>query len=106
MLYVVLISVWMCAAQVWPYRTATVRYARGITHAITGDVKAAREELAYFRAAAVEMPGTYTLHNNLCVDTLQVAEAMLVGELEYRAGVLSRLTTAVHWANHLIPISV
>lgn len=73
-------------SQIWPYRTATVRYARGIAHAITGNVSEARKELNQLIIATSQVPVGYTLHNNTCVDMLQVANAMLVGEIEYRAG--------------------
>lgn len=75
--------------QVWPYRIASVRYARGIAYAITGDVEKAREEYVLFEAAAANVPSTYTLHNNSCIDMLNVARAMLIGEIEYRAGKIS-----------------
>lgn len=75
----------------WPYRIATVRYARGIAYAITGDVVSARQEMALFTDASSKVPITYTLHNNTCVDMLTVAAAMLSGEIEYRAGERTKL---------------
>ena len=43
-----------------------------------------------FAAAAARVPDSRTLFNNTCQDILQIAAAMLDGELEYRTGELRR----------------
>ena len=54
--------------------------------AISGQVDEARVEMSLYNEAASLVPPTYTLHNNTCTALLQVASAMLLGEIEYRAG--------------------
>ena len=66
--------------------TALTHYAKGIAHAASGDVPAAREQQALFTAAAGRVPASRTIFNNTCADILAVAAAMLDGEIEYRAG--------------------
>lgn len=66
--------------------TAMTRYARGVALAALGDVRRAEEERTAFRAAVERVPDSRTVFNNTCRDILQVASAMLDGELEYRKG--------------------
>jgi hypothetical protein len=61
-------------------------YARGIALAVTHRPLEARVELARLRAAASDVPASFVLHNNTCRDMLRIADAMLVGEIEYREG--------------------
>ncbi|OJJ47391.1 hypothetical protein ASPZODRAFT_132377 [Penicilliopsis zonata CBS 506.65] len=65
--------------------TAVTHYARGIAHAATGDVPAARREQALFRAAWQRVPASRRAYNGRIIDILEVANAMLEGEIEYRA---------------------
>ena len=65
--------------------TAMLHYARGLAHAVLGDVPAAREEQARFEAAAARVPASRTVFNNTCVDILAIAAQMLHGEIAYRA---------------------
>jgi tetratricopeptide (TPR) repeat protein len=66
--------------------TAMMRYARTVALASIGEVDAAGAEREAFLAARDRVPGTRMLFNNTCLDILEVAEAMMTGELEYRRG--------------------
>jgi len=66
--------------------TAMMHYAKGIAFAATGRIGAAAEHRGQFAAAAQRVPASRTVFNNTCADILQVAAAMLDGELEYRRG--------------------
>ena len=66
--------------------TATIHYAKGIAFAATGDVKAAERQQQLFSHAAKKVPPTRLDFPNKCSDVLEVAEAMLDSELEYRRG--------------------
>ena len=84
----------------FPYTLAMQHYARGIAHAVlTGQVQqegegegdgssllAAERELALLRSASVLVPADRVMHNNTCQALLEVAEAMLQGEIQYRGG--------------------
>ena len=59
--------------------TAMLHYAKGIAHAVPGDVPAARREQASFVAAAARVPPSRTVFNNSCVDVLAIAAQMLQG---------------------------
>jgi len=65
---------------------ATLHYAKGVAHAALGEIGKAEEERAKFRAAKDKVPPTRLLHNNTCRDLLEIASAMLDGEIEYRKG--------------------
>ena len=66
--------------------TAMLHYARGLAHAVLGDVRAARDEQARFEAAASQVPISRTVFNNTCLDILAIAARMLDGEVSYRTG--------------------
>jgi tetratricopeptide (TPR) repeat protein len=66
--------------------TAMMHYAKGMAYAATGRTAAAGEHRAQFAAAVERVPGSRTVFNNTCTDILQVAGAMLDGELAYRQG--------------------
>ncbi len=63
---------------------ATVHYARALGYAATGRVEDAEAEEQVFLAARAQVPETRLLHNNRVVDLLDIAAAMLRGEIEYR----------------------
>jgi tetratricopeptide (TPR) repeat protein len=65
---------------------ATRLYAKGVAHAALGEVAAAEETRRAFLDARARVPETRLLHNNTCIDLLEIAAAMLDGELEYRKG--------------------
>ncbi|MGH3396183.1 MAG: hypothetical protein ACRDPO_16005, partial [Streptosporangiaceae bacterium] len=66
--------------------TAMTRYAQGVACAALGRLDEAAAHRRAFAAAVERVPETRTLFNNTCQDILQVAAAMLDGELAYRAG--------------------
>jgi len=66
--------------------TAMLHYARTLALAVLGEVDAAVEERAAFRAAVERVPASRFVFNNTCLDILEVAAAMADGELEYRRG--------------------
>ncbi|KAI8628121.1 TPR domain protein [Xylariaceae sp. FL1651] len=66
--------------------TAMTHYAKGVALAATGKVREAEQQRKLFAKAYKAVRASRMLFNNKCVDILQVAEAMLDGELEYRRG--------------------
>ncbi len=66
--------------------TAMMRYAKSVAHSAMGNVAEAEVERGEFLAAKVKVPKTRRVHNNIVIDLLEIAEAMLNGELEYRKG--------------------
>ena len=85
--------------------TAMLHYARGLAHAVLGDVPAAREEQVRFEAAAARVPASRTVFNNTCVDILAIAAQMLHGEITYRTGdhdaAFGHLETAIRLSEDL-----
>ncbi len=77
---------------------ATMHYAKGVAHAALGEVAAAEREQARFREAKARVPESRLLHNNTCRDLLEIAEAMLEGEIEYRKGNHERAFAALRRA--------
>lgn len=65
--------------------TALTFYAKGMAHAALGQVDEAKKERENFQQAAKNVQESRTLFNNKCVDIIKVGEAMLEGEIEYRA---------------------
>ena len=65
---------------------ATIHYAKGVAHAALGEVGEAERERELFLAAKARVPETRLLHNNRCIDLLDIADAMQLGEIEYRKG--------------------
>jgi tetratricopeptide (TPR) repeat protein len=65
---------------------ATRLYARGVALAALGRPAEAETEEARFHAALARLPETRLLHNNRVVDLMQIAKAMLRGEILYRQG--------------------
>jgi tetratricopeptide (TPR) repeat protein len=66
--------------------TASLHYAKAVAHAALGQVAKSEVERALFMEARAKVPESRYLHNNRCIDLLDVAEQMLDGELEYRKG--------------------
>lgn len=64
--------------------TAMTHYARGIAFAATGDVASAKAEQQLFHQAWDRVPETRRAYNGKIIDVLEVAGAMLEGEIEYR----------------------
>jgi len=59
-------------------------YAKGVAHAALGEVKEAEAARLDFLKAKKNVPESRYMHNNACIDLLEIAEAMLDGEIEYR----------------------
>jgi len=70
----------------YAFTLVLIHYAKTVAHAATGDIPAAEAAREDYLAARAAMPATRTIFNNLCIDILTVAEAMLEGELSYRKG--------------------
>jgi hypothetical protein len=91
--------------QLYCTTTAMLHYARGIAYAFTGDHDHARTEQRLFAEAVARVPESRTLFNNTCADILQIAAAMLEGEIAYRSGDveagLAALLRAVDLDDHL-----
>jgi tetratricopeptide (TPR) repeat protein len=68
------------------HTTASLHYAKAVAQAALGDVAESEAERAKFMEARAQVPDSRHLHNNRCIDLLDVAEQMLDGELEYRKG--------------------
>ncbi|KAI1082151.1 TPR domain protein [Whalleya microplaca] len=64
--------------------TALTHYAKGIAFAGVSNVEEALKQRAQFTEAAKAVPSSRMMFNNKCSEILQVAEAMLDGEIEYR----------------------
>lgn len=66
--------------------TAMIHYAKGVAYAASGRIEEGERSRESFREAVARVPESRTLFNNTCLDILEVASAMLDGELEYRKG--------------------
>jgi tetratricopeptide (TPR) repeat protein len=66
--------------------TAMLHYAKTVAHAASGTISEAEKAKDLFYEAYARVPETRYIFNNKCRDILAVAEAMLLGELEYRKG--------------------
>ena len=64
--------------------TAFIEYAKALAHSALGNVPQAEAQLKVFLAAKARVPESRLSHNVRGVDLLEVAEAMLRGELTYR----------------------
>ena len=63
---------------------AMMHYAKAVAHSALGHIAEAEAEKVSFMAAKARVPKSRRMHNNVVVDLLGVAEAMLNGELDYR----------------------
>jgi tetratricopeptide (TPR) repeat protein len=66
--------------------TAMMLYAKGVAHAVLGEIAEADKAREAFLAAKARVPETRLVHNNRMIDLLDIAARMLTGELEYRRG--------------------
>ncbi len=66
--------------------TATMHYARSVALSATGRIAEAQTERDRFVEARERVPDTRKQFHNSCLSILEVAEQMLLGELEYRKG--------------------
>ena len=73
-------------SELYAMTTATWLYAKGIAHAVRGEIESAQSVQNKFHLAVNQVPETRYLFNNTCQDVLKVATQMLQGELKYRQG--------------------
>ncbi len=66
--------------------TAMTLYAKTLAHSALGHIAEAEATREAFLAARDRVPETRRVHNNTVVDLLEVATAMIDGELDYRRG--------------------
>jgi tetratricopeptide (TPR) repeat protein len=66
--------------------TAMMLYAQTVAHSALGHIAEAEATRAAFVEAKQRVPESRRVHNNTVRDLLEVAHAMLDGELEYRRG--------------------
>ena len=71
-------------AGLYAMTTALIHYAKGVAYAATGDIDEAAAERLRFLDAKERVPETRMLFNNTCADILEIASAMLDGEIAYR----------------------
>jgi len=72
--------------RLYPVTTALLYYGKGIAHAALGDIPGARECKSVFDELHDLIPDWHIIANNPTTAVLEVAAAMLNGELEYHAG--------------------
>ncbi|KAH6672183.1 TPR domain protein [Halenospora varia] len=70
--------------QLYCVTSAMTHYGKGVAFAATGLISQAESERELFLQAVKRVPDSRTLFNNTCKDILNIAEAMLEGELSYR----------------------
>jgi len=68
------------------HTTASLHYAKAVAHAALSEVTESEAERVKFFEARANVADSRYIHNNRCIDLLDVAEQMLDGELEYRKG--------------------
>jgi tetratricopeptide (TPR) repeat protein len=66
--------------------TAMMLYAQAVAHSALGHLAEAEATRAAFMEAKLRVPESRRVHNNTVRDLLEIAQAMLDGELEYRRG--------------------
>lgn len=66
--------------------TAFIEYAKALALSALGRVQEAEVQVKAFQAAKARVPESRLLHNVRGVDLLEIAQAMLDGELSYRKG--------------------
>ena len=66
--------------------TASLHYAKAVAHAALSEVAESEAERVKFFESRANVADSRYIHNNRCIDLLDVAEQMLDGELEYRKG--------------------
>ncbi|KAF7562267.1 hypothetical protein G7046_g1866 [Stylonectria norvegica] len=89
----------------YPVTNAMRHYGKGIAYAATGLVEEANSQRRLFQEAARVIPPTRLDFPNRIVDILEVASAMLDGEIEYRRGeykiAFQKLSQAISFEDHL-----
>lgn len=73
-------------AGLYSFSTVLLHYARTVALSNLGRIAEAEESARLFAAARDAVQPERMLFNNPCADILQVAEAMMLGELHYKSG--------------------
>jgi len=73
-------------SELYQATTAIMLYAKGVAHAALGETAEAESVREDFVAARARVSDKRRVHNNTVADLLEIAAAMLDGELEYRRG--------------------
>lgn len=71
-------------SELYSATTAMMHYAKAVAWAASGHVLPAEEQEILFEAAVKRVPDSRYLFNNSCIDILNVAREMMLGEIEYR----------------------
>jgi tetratricopeptide (TPR) repeat protein len=66
--------------------TAMMHYSKAVANASIGEIKSANNEAVFFNNAVLKVPESRYIFNNTCLDILEVAREMMLGEIEYRIG--------------------
>ncbi|KUJ21695.1 TPR domain protein [Mollisia scopiformis] len=66
--------------------TAMVHYGKGVAFSAMNKMTEAEEQRNLFEKSLKRVPSSRTLFNNTCTDILNIAAAMLSGEMAYRVG--------------------
>ncbi|MEM7206350.1 MAG: hypothetical protein AAF434_00870 [Pseudomonadota bacterium] len=64
--------------------TAMIYYAKAVAYAASGDVPSAKQHATFFEDAFSRVPDSRYIFNNSCLDILQIAREMMLGEIAYR----------------------
>lgn len=92
-------------AELYCNTLAVLRYARGVAYANLKEIRKAETERQEFMAAQAQLPELRFVVNNTCRALLEVASAILDGELEYHKGneelAFQHLRRAVQLDDHL-----
>ena len=72
--------------ELYSFTTTVMRYARTVALSNLGRLDEAEAEKELFYEARKTVPDTRYLFNNVALDILEVAEHMMLGELEYHKG--------------------
>ena len=72
--------------ELYSFTNAMLRYSRAIALANLGKLSAAKTEKDLFLTAKNAVQEDRNVFNNSCADVLNVAEQMVLGELEYKSG--------------------
>lgn len=70
----------------WSATTAIALYGKALAHSALGNIAEAEAHRELFHTAAANVPESRRMHNNTVVHLLEIAKAMVDGELEYRRG--------------------
>lgn len=91
--------------EIYAVTTATWHYAKGIAHAVLGNIEKALEQQKLFREALAKIPEDRITYQNVSAEVLIIGDAMLDGELEYRRGnydiAFEHLRRSVHLYDNL-----